>query len=119
MANLRDIKKEIKYVCGDLAAECMVAASFIKGADVKKLDELVFKIADLQNTALQNVKFSFDKDPYSYESGRAYHNARASYFKAAFKSFREKFYGHVNEIVHEMNGSLPKPAKEAKEELKA
>ncbi len=29
MANLRDLKKEVKYVCGDLAAECMIAESFI------------------------------------------------------------------------------------------
>ena len=57
MANLRDLKKEVKYVCGDLAAECMIAESFIKGVDREKMNGLVVRIADLQSTALSGVNF--------------------------------------------------------------
>ena len=109
MANLRDLKKEVKYVCGDLAAECMIAESFIKGVDREKMNGLVVRIADLQSTALSGVNFSFDKQPADFGSSRD--------FRKAYKSFREKFYKHVNEIVHEMNAALPSTAREAKKEL--
>ena len=119
MATLRDLKKEIRYVCGDLAAECLIARSFIKGADKKKLNDLVIKIANLQSTALANTDFSFDKQPADFDTTHAYRKARHSYFKAAFKSLREKFYNHANDIVHEMNSALPAPAREAKKEMQA
>ncbi len=117
MANLRDLKKEVKYVCGDLAAECMIAESFIKGVDREKMNGLVVRIADLQSTALSGVNFSFDKQPADFDSSRAYSAARSAYFRKAYKSFREKFYKHVNDIVHEMNAALPSTAREAKKEL--
>lgn len=31
MANKRDLKKQVKYICGDLATECMLAAEYVKG----------------------------------------------------------------------------------------
>lgn len=117
MANLRDLKKEVRYVCGDIAAECMIADTFIKDVDRKKMKELVVKIADLQNNALAGIDFAFDKRPADFETSRAYSAARASYYRKAFKSFREKFYARVNEIVHEMNAAIPVPASEAKKNL--
>lgn len=117
MANLRDLKKEVRYVCGDLAAECMIADTFIKDVDRKKMKELVVEIADLQNNALAGIDFAFDRKPTDFETSRAYSAARASYYRKAFKSFREKFYNRVNEIVHQMNGALPTKASEAKKNL--
>jgi hypothetical protein len=51
MANKRDLKKEIKYVCGDLAAECLLAKNYVKGVDAKAMKEIITKIADLQISA--------------------------------------------------------------------
>ena len=107
MANKRDLKKEIKYVCGDLAAECLLAKNYVKGVDAKAMKEIITKIADLQISALNNVTFVFDKLPKDFESGAAYRKARAEYFKKAFSSLREKFYDKVNALVKEMNAALP------------
>lgn len=118
MANLRNLKKEVRYVCGDLAAECLLAKTFINGADKKILTEAVRQIAHLQESALDKVHFSFDHKPGDFATSRAFTAARSAYYHKAYRSFREKFYAQVNEIVHLMNTSLPKPAKEATSELK-
>ncbi len=112
MANKRDLKKEIKYVCGDLAAECLLAKNYVKGVDAKAMKEIITKIADLQISALNNVTFVFDKLPKDFESGAAYRKARAEYFKKAFSSLREKFYDKVNALVKEMNAALPQEVKD-------
>ena len=31
MANKRDLKKQISYICGDIATECLIAAEYVKG----------------------------------------------------------------------------------------
>ncbi len=113
MANIRDLKKEVRYVCGDLAAECLMARTFIKGVDRERMEEIVGDIAALQETALSRITFSFDKIPSDFASGREYRAARRAYFKKAYKSFREKFEGHVNDIVREMNAALPQEVKDA------
>lgn len=112
MANKRELKKEIQYVCGDLAAECLLAKNFVKGVDAKTMREIIGKIADLQVSALENVSFSFDRLPNDFESGHAYRKARREYFKTAYNSLREKFYNKVNAIVKEMNAALPQEVKD-------
>ncbi|MFH8143180.1 MAG: hypothetical protein K1V88_07135 [Muribaculaceae bacterium] len=112
MANKRELKKEIKYVCGDLAAECLLAKNFVKGVDAKAMTEIITRIADLQISALNKVTFSFDKLPADFETGAAYRKARKEYFKKAFASLREKFYDKVNAIVKEMNAALPQEVKD-------
>lgn len=112
MANKRELKKEIRYVCGDLAAECLLAKNFVKGVDKKAMNEIIAKIADLQVSALNNVTFSFDKLPHDFDSGYGYRKARAAYFKKAFASLRGKFYDKVNEIVKEMNAAVPQEVRD-------
>lgn len=112
MANKRDIKKEIRYVCGDIAAEAMIARDFIKGADKKALEEVVFKIADLQVNALANTEFSFDKLPHDFPTGHDYRKARRQYFKLAYASLLEKFYKKANSIVDEMNRAIPQEVRD-------
>ena len=41
MANKRELKKEIRKVCGDIAAECLLAKYLIKGADGKALNAVI------------------------------------------------------------------------------
>lgn len=112
MANKRELKKEIQYVCGDLAAECLLAKNFVKGVDANAMKEIIGKIADLQVSALGHVSFSFDRLPHDFESGHAYRKARREYFKTAYKSLREKFYDKVNALVKEMNAALPQEVKD-------
>ena len=50
MANKRILKKQIRYVCGDIAAECILAMNFIEGIDVEKMLSLVFEVASLQTS---------------------------------------------------------------------
>ncbi len=38
--NRRNLKKQISYVCGDIALECHFAANSIPGVDVKKLYQI-------------------------------------------------------------------------------
>lgn len=113
MANKRDLKKQIKRVCEDLATECMFAADYIRGVDAETMYGIIGKIAALQDNALSHASFAFDKVPGDYESKREYHNARAAYFNKAYTSFRKKFSGHVDDIVKEMNAALPTEVKEA------
>lgn len=112
MANKRELKKEIKYVCGDLAAECLLAKNFVKGTDVKAMNEIILKVADLQVNALNATTFAFDKLPHDFENGRDYSKARSAYFKKAYASLREKFYDKVNLLVKEMNSAIPQEVKE-------
>ena len=51
MANKRLLKKQIKYACGDIAAECIMAIHFVDGIDVKKMQDIVFEIASLQSSS--------------------------------------------------------------------
>ena len=112
MANLRDLKKEVKLICADVASECLIARHCIPGADIESLDRIIIDTACLQAEALSRMSFSFDKQPADFATGREYHSARHKYYNRAYKSFREKFLAHVNELVHRLNAALPKPAKE-------
>lgn len=114
MANLRDLKKEIRKICADLAGECLIARNCIPGVDMNKIDDIIVRTADLQGVALGNVSFSFDRLADDFPSGREYHKARRRYYRKAYASFREKFLGHVTDLVHELNSALPKPARELK-----
>lgn len=113
MANLRDLKKEVRYICGDLAGECMLAAHYVKGVNPDEMARIVGKIASLQQSALRNVSFSFDKTPSDFENKAEYRKARRVYFKKAFASFHEKMLEKVTEIVKEMNAVLPQAVKDA------
>lgn len=112
MSNKRTLKKEIRYVCGDLAAESLLAKNFVKGVDAKVMTEVLTQVADLQISALNNVTFSFDKLPHDFENRAAYRKARCAYFRTAYASLRKKFYDKVNAIVREMNAALPQEVKD-------
>ena len=113
MANKRDLKKQIKYVCGDIATDALIAGSYVKGVDRKVMSEIVGKLADLQATALQNASFAFDKVESDFENAHAYHTARKAYYRKAYASLRQKFSTKVQEIVKEMNAALPQEVKDA------
>lgn len=110
MANNRFLKKQIHYVCGDIAAECIMAKYFIDGADKAKLDEIVGTVAQLQATALSRANVSFDKTPRDFANKAEYRKARHQYFVKAYNSLNEGFAAEVEKIVKEMNSAMPKKA---------
>lgn len=113
MANKRILKKQIKYACGDLAAECIIAINFVDGIDVNKMQDVVFEIAELQTNTLKRVSFIYDKIISDYESKHDYAIARSKYFKQAYTTLRKDFDQKVREIVKSMNTLLPQAQKEA------
>lgn len=110
MANKRNLKKHIAEVCGELAAECIVASNLIKGVDTEKMDNLVVKIAMLQDSSMRHVGVDFDKVPRDFDSAKTYRHARNAYYRAAYRSLLDSFRKSVEEIVNEMNTALPKKA---------
>ncbi len=113
MANLRELKKQIRYICSDIASECLIAGEYLDGADKKALKEIVVKLAQLQHNALANLSFKFDKVPSDFPNKHEYNKAKEAYDKKAFAAFREKFNSRVQEIVKEMNAAVPQAARQA------
>jgi len=107
MANKRNLKKHVSYVCGDIAAECIVASHLIKGADSAALENLVMKIALLQDATIRKVNIAFDKSSGSFENVRLYNAARRKYFMTAYGRLIETFNAEINDIVAEMNKAIP------------
>ena len=113
MANKRTLKKQIRYACGDLAAECIIAMNCVEGINVDKMQEIVFEIASLQSISLRRVTFIFDKGKKDFESTHEYSVSRAKYFKYAYAKLRNDFGQKVLEIVSSMNALLPQSQKDA------
>ena len=70
MANKRNLKKAIRYACGDMAGQCIIAESVLQGADIEKWDNVILNIAMLQEEAVNRVTVSFDKTPKDFANGR-------------------------------------------------
>ncbi|MCM1505269.1 MAG: hypothetical protein NC127_08745 [Muribaculum sp.] len=113
MANKRELKKAIKTICGDIAGECIVSRDLVPGIDPKKMEEIIFKIADLQYVSVDNVTFSFDKAASSFENPHAYKVAREAYFRKGYAKLIAEFNNNVEAIVREMNAALPQAQKDA------
>lgn len=107
MANKRILKKQVLYVCGDIAAECIFAADVVPGIDEQKMGQIVVDLAVLQEQTLQKMNFTFDKAPRDFENRADYNKARAAYYHAAFKSLKNTFNKSIDEIVARMNALLP------------
>lgn len=106
-ANKRLLKKEIHRICGALAGECVLAKIAIPGIDREKLNEIIYQLADLQASALRLVSVDFPRTPRSFDNRKEYADARRAYFKASFAKLREHFNARVQEILKEMNATVP------------
>lgn len=113
MANKRILKKQISRVCGDLAAETVIAAHCVEGMDTEKVHKIVNEIAALQVEALDRVSFSFDKSHRDFPSEHEYRKARKKYNAEAFATLKKDFGKAVETIVKAMNEALPEECKKA------
>ena len=108
MANKRGLKKGIKYICGDIAGECILASYTVEGIDIQKLNELIIKTAELQDNTVKKVSVSFDKNLKSFDGDAKEHNkAKRKYFKNCYTTLINQFNDSVKEIVKEMNSLRP------------
>lgn len=108
MSNKRSLKKNIRYICGDVAAECITSSYLIPGVNKEILNSAVIKTAGLQTSSLSGANVAFDKTPSSFDNIAEYRKARKAYYSAAYKALIEKFNKQLQEIVKEMNSALPK-----------
>ena len=107
MANKRQLKKRISYVCGELAGEIITAYHILNGLDTAAVNKVVCDIAALQTHARRNVNVAFDKAPRDFANRCDYNKARRAYYKAAYSSLRKEFGEKVLAIVKEMNAAIP------------
>ena len=113
MSSIRRTKKEIRYACGDIAAELLIAAHAIKGFDRVATNEIIGEIASLQVDALAKCSFDYDKVRSDFENGKEYRKARRQYVAAAFRKLHEEVAGRMQAIVDKMNAAMPEHIKEA------
>ena len=113
MANKRDLKKQIKFICGDIACECIIARNFIPGVDVEKMNQNIFDVAILQTSTLKRVSFVYDKVASDFADKKQYLKAKRQYFAEAYKKLNSDFSDAINSIVKSMNDALTKEQKEA------
>lgn len=117
MANKRELKKQIKYVCGELAGECIVARDLIPGMDFDKMNDIIVMVAELQASSLDRVNFAFDKTKKEFSTAKEYNLAKGKYNSAAYSTLRSDFNKKVEEIVKAMNAQLSDEQKEANKQL--
>lgn len=112
MANKRQLKKHIRYVCGDMAAEILCARAAFDGFDNDAVAQIIGKIANLQVQTLDKVSFSFDKARNNFADEHEYNKAHKAYYRAAFAKLNKEFVDGVKDIVKDMNAAMPQAVKD-------
>ncbi|MBD5380172.1 MAG: hypothetical protein HDR74_09915 [Bacteroides sp.] len=105
--NRRTLKKNIRYICGDVVSQCLFATHCLPGAKQDEFNDVILKTARLQTTSLRRTSVTFDKAPKDFETKAKYNKARREYYSKAFKSLETDFNKQLQEIVGEMNKALP------------
>lgn len=108
MANKRQLKKAIRYACGEMAGECFFAQNAFEGTNPEDWDKIIINIALLQAEAVNRVSVDFDKIPKDFENGKEYKKARRTYFKAVEKGLKNYMKEETGKIVDEMNALIKK-----------
>ena len=106
MANKRQLKKQIRYICGDIAAECALAKYLVEDINREAMNEALIQIADLQQETLSRVNVTFDKLPKDFESLKAYNKAKTEFINKAFASINAEFNKGIQEIFKKMDSAL-------------
>lgn len=112
MSSKRELKKQIRRVCSDLALNCIFARDYVADIDKAAMNEMVVKIAKLQRTTLRHVSISFEKVPNNFESEAEFRKASRAYFAKAYHTLLTEFNNNVAEIVKGMNALLPAAQRE-------
>lgn len=103
MISKRNLKKQIKYICGNLVGECMMLDVILPEEKHDELAQLVVDTALLQEKTLAQCTFSFDKSARDFASVHAYNQAKSKYVREAFNTLHKQFNSRLAELVHELN----------------
>ena len=107
MATKRQIKKRIQYVCGQMAAEILLAQFIATDMKEDDVNRIVCNIAALQAESISHVSVSFDKVPGDFTQPGEYAKARRKYFRAAFARLKADFAAAATDILKQMNEAVP------------
>lgn len=113
MSSIRRTKKEIRYACGDIAAELLIASHAIKEFDQKTALDIIAEIARLQVDSLGKCSFTFDKAKADFADEKEYRKARHQYTAKAFAKLHENMSAEMQAIVDKMNAAMPQHIKDA------
>lgn len=119
MATKRNLKKNIARVCADILGECIFAQQMIEGIDIDKMDDVIVKVALLQQSAIQRVSVDYDKTPSDFATKKEYNKARRDYFKQVEKALCQYTSQAIEDIVKDMNALLPQSYKDAHKQAQA
>lgn len=103
MQSKRDLKKQIRYICGDLVGECLIISEICPEEKRGEVNQLIIDLAILQETTIAHCNFSFDKVAKDFASAHDYKKARSAYYREAFRTLHKQFNIALSDAVHRMN----------------
>lgn len=108
MANLRNFKNNIREICGDLAADTLIAATIYGNQiDTARLNDILNELAALQEDTIALTKLSFDRSESAFENRGEYRKERRKYYKMAFAKLEKEFLDRAIEISKQIAGAIP------------
>lgn len=103
MQSKRDLKKQIRYICGDLVGECLLIGEVCPEEKLDDLNQLIIDLAVLQESTISKTNFSFDKCAKDFPSTHEYKQAKSKYVRQAFTTLHKQFNAALADCVHRMN----------------
>ena len=107
MSSIRRTKKMIRYACGDIAAELLIASYAIKDFNRDETANIINDIASLQVDALSKCNFIFDKSKSDFENEKSNRETKNKYYSAAFRHLKDEMSTRMQKIVDKMNAAMP------------
>lgn len=103
MQSKRDLKKQIRYICGDLVGECLLIGEICPEEKLGELNQLIVDLAVIQESTISKTNFSYDKSSKDFPSAYAYKQARSAYYRDAYRTLHKQFNIALSDAVHRMN----------------
>lgn len=104
MANKRNLKKNIKNICGDIAGEAIFTCYANENIDVAKMNDVIIALADLQEDSIVKVSVAYDKNVKSFDKDKkAYQKAKSAYYQSCYKALIAQFNDTLKQILADMN----------------
>lgn len=103
MQSKRTLKKQIRYICGDLVGECLLIGEICPAEKLNDLNQLIVDLAVLQESTIAKTNFCFDKCARDFGSEAEYRRAKSKYVRAAFATLHKQFNASLSDAVHRMN----------------
>lgn len=103
MQSKRDLKKQVRYICGDLVGECLLIGEICPEEKLDEVNQLIVDLAVLQESTIAKSNFSYDKSAKDFGSSHEYKQAKSRYYRQAFTTLQKQFNAALSDAVHRMN----------------